>query len=173
MVTQDLIDEAVAILNQIAMGAILVVPDSVAFGDNPAITLKKAIHVNLYRQQLVAPEVLKYVDAGIIAQWPGWAAGIAVDTILVNEGILAGRDKALKCAVIWHEQGHVVHGASESGNVYLSEVQNLANAAGTGYLTAPAVANVVAARVPNYRKAVNPGRAALDAFVLLNWNIVL
>jgi hypothetical protein len=174
MVTQDLINEALAILGQIAPGTgILVVPDSVAFGDNPAITLKKQLQVTTYGKMLVAPEVVKYIDSGIVANWPTWAANIGIDTILVNEGILAGKDKALKCAVIWHEQGHVTHGAPESGNVYLFEVTNLFNAVGTGYLGANDVLRIVTSRLPQYRKAVDPGRNALAAFLLANWNLVL
>ena len=174
MVTQDLINEALAIMGHIAPGTgILAVPDSVAFGDNPAITIKKQLQVTTYQKMLVAPEVLKYVAAGIIANWPTWAANIGIDTVLVNEGILAGKDKALKCAVIWHEQGHVTHGAAESGNVYLFEVTNLFNAVGTGYLAANDVLRTVTARMVQYRKAVDPGRTALATFLLANWNLVL
>lgn len=174
MVTQDLIDAALAILGQIAPGSgILVVPDSVAFGDNPAITLKKQLQVNTYRKMLVAPEVIKYVGAGIVANWPTWAANIGLDSILVNEGIVAGKDKALKCAVIWHEQGHVVNGAAESGDVYLFEVTSLANAVATGYLTANDVLRIATSRLTQYRKAVDPGRNALAQFLLANWNLVL
>jgi hypothetical protein len=174
MVTQDIIDEARNIMAMVAPGTgILAVPDSVAFGDNPAITLKKPLQVSTYRNMLVAPEVVKYVASSIVANWPGWAANIGIDTVLVNEGILAGKDKALKCAVIWHEQGHVVHGAAESGSVYLFEVQSLANAVATNDLQANDVTRVVTSRVSQYRKAVDPGKAALAAFVLANWNIVL
>jgi hypothetical protein len=174
MVTEELIQQARDILAQVAPGTgVLVVPDSVALGNNPAITLKKQIHVNLYRQQLVSPEVLKYVDSTIKDRWPDWAGAIAIDTILVQEGIVAGQDQALKCAVIWHEQGHVIHGAAESGDVYLFEAQSLNNAALQGQLKPGDVRRVVEGRVPQYKMAVDPGKAALAAFLSTTWNIIL
>lgn len=38
---------------------ILVVPDPIAMGDNPAITIKLPLHQKNYRQQLMAPESVK------------------------------------------------------------------------------------------------------------------
>lgn len=170
MVTQDLIDKALAILHTVAPGgAILAVPDSVAFGDNPAITLKLPLTVTTYKKQLVAPEVVKYVDPALNAQWLNYANALAVDTILVNEGIVASQDRALKSAVIWHEQGHVLNTRTESGNVYLFEVQSLQNAVAD--LGANNVQRIVQSRVPQYRMAVDPGKTALSNFVQATWGI--
>lgn len=149
---------------------LLVVPDSIAMGDNPAITIKKNIHVGLYQKQLTAPESVKYVDNALLPTWPILVNAVAIDTILLQEGIIQGQDEVLKRAVIWHELGHVLHGAAESGQVYLHEITLLFN----HYGAAPSLA-VVNSRVGQYRKvpATDVNRAALAAFLLLNWNIVL
>src|SRR5687767_7100723 len=84
---------------------LLVVPDSVGMGDNPAITIKKQLHATMYQNQLQAPECLKYVHATLLPAWPGLVANVALDTILVQEGIAQSNDQVLKSAVIWHELG--------------------------------------------------------------------
>jgi hypothetical protein len=149
---------------------LLVVPDSIGTGDNPAITIKRQIHVGIYQQQLTAQESVKYVDVALQPAWPGLVNAVALNTILLKEGIIQGRDEVLKRAVIWHELGHVLHGAAESGQVYLHEVTLLFN----HYGAAPVQA-VVTSRTNQYQMvpANDVNRAGLAAFLLANWNIVI
>lgn len=173
MVHDHDINAALAILAAAPNSAgvnLLVVPDSIGTGDNPAITIKKPIHVGTYQRQLIAPESVKYVDNALQLAWPGLVNTVALDTILVKEGIIQGRDEVLKRAVIWHELGHVLHGAAESGQVYLHEVTLLLN----HYGAAPVQA-VVTSRTSQYQMvpAVDANRGALAAFLLANWNIVI
>lgn len=149
---------------------LLVVPDSIGMGDNPAITIKMQLHATSYQKQLQAPECLKYIHATLQPAWPGLVANVAINTILVKEGIAQSNNQVLKSAVIWHELGHVLHGAPESGQVYLHEVTNIFNAFG-----GPNSLNTVTARMPQYRMtpAADPNRAALAGFLLANWNLIL
>jgi hypothetical protein len=149
---------------------LLVVPDSIGTGDNPAITIKKPLHVSTYQRQLTAPECVKYVDAALLPNWPALVAAVGIDTILVKEGIVQGRNDALKRQVIWHELGHVLHGAAESGQVYLHEVTLLFN----HYGAAPVQA-LVAARTSQFQTVPqgDPNRAPLAAFLALHWNIAI
>lgn len=164
MVTPDVLETARQVLGQLTRNGpvhIIVVPDSVGLGDNPAITIKKSLHLSMYRSQLQTDNVTKYVDKKLLegGEWKRIVDSMALNTILVQEGMVVSRDQTLRAAVIWHEYGHVLHGAAESGNVYLHEIESLWAACKA--LGEENVRRVIQDRVPQYRKAVDPGKEAL------------
>jgi hypothetical protein len=50
------------------------------------------------------------------------SARVVIDTILVKESVMDEPDEARRCGQLWHEWGHVVHGADESGSVFAAEI---------------------------------------------------
>jgi hypothetical protein len=171
MITEPKLKEARDILAQVANGVTIVVaPQSISVGtpDNPAVCMKKAITVKWMQTQFGQPENRRHVHTEV--DWDAVIASLAVDTIVLQEAVLDGT-KAYKSAVIWHEYGHVQFGASENGNVYLYELQQLhANEADLG---AGAVLKVVQDRLPSYRKAVDPNIVGLSGFLHATWQITL
>jgi len=150
---------------------LLVVPDSVAMGDNPAITIKQGIHVGHYRNLCNAPESVKYVDPALLANWPVLVGNIAIDTILVQEGVMGnGFNAVLRDTVIWHELGHVLHGRTENAQVFLHELNQILNVHGQ-----PATQAIVTSRRPSYNSvpANDVNRPALALLLLNTWNVVI
>ncbi|MDG4770349.1 hypothetical protein [Solwaraspora sp. WMMD792] len=171
MISNAMLQQAGTILGQVANGVnIVVVPQSMSVGtaENPAICLKSAIQVNWVKKQMAAPEVRKYVEDDVA--WDGIIGTVALDTLVIQEGVFDGT-MAYRSAVIWHEHGHVLHGKTENGNVYLYEVTSLVNA--VGVLDDEEIRNVLEARSGAYRAAVDPGVAALRQFLQQNWQITL
>lgn len=171
MITNATIADAQAILAQVAgNGTIVVVPQSISVGtaDNPAICLKKQIQVTWIRNQMGQPENRRHVAPDV--DWDALIASVALNTIVVQEAVFDGTP-AYKSAVIWHENGHVLYGAAESGDVYLYEVTELTNHQNA--LGTPAVRTVLVARTPSYRAAVDPGKIPLRTFLQATWNITL
>ncbi|MFV2088859.1 hypothetical protein [Micromonospora sp. LOL_021] len=171
MISNAMLQQAATILGQVANGVnIVVVPQSMSVGtaDNPAICLKSAIQVNWVKKQMAAPEVRKYVEGDV--DWDGIIGTVAIDTLVIQEGVFDGT-VAYRSAVIWHEHGHVLHGKTENGNVYLYEVTNLTNNVAT--LGNAEVRDVLEKRSGAYRAAVDPGVAALRQFLQQNWQITL
>jgi hypothetical protein len=172
MITNAIIAQAQAILAQLAGGGgtIVVVPQSISVGtaDNPAICLKKPIQVKWVKDQMGQQENRRHVAPDV--DWDALIASVGLDTIVVQEAVFAGT-QAYKSAVIWHENGHVLYGAAESGDVYLYEVVELTTHQND--LGVPAVRTVLQARTASYRAAVDPGKAALRVYLLNNWNINL
>lgn len=169
-ITSAVLADARELLAQVG-GAVnlIVVPRAMSVGtaENPAICIKKDITVKWVKQQMGQPEISKDVDASV--DWQAMIDGVGINTIVLHEGAFSGT-KADKAAVVWHEYGHVVHGADESGNVYLYEITNLFN--NQAPLGEKAVKSLVTRRSKSaYNKAVDPGKAALSAFLATNWGI--
>lgn len=171
MITEPKLKEARDILAQVAAGVTIVVaPQSISVGtaDNPAVCMKKPITVSWMRTQFGQAENRRHVHAEV--DWDAVVESLAVDTIVLQEAVLDGT-KAYKSAVIWHEYGHVQFGPSESGSVYLYEVEQLhAHEAALG---SAAVLKVVRDRLPSYRSAVDPKVADLRNFLQATWKITL
>lgn len=149
---------------------ILVVPDSIGMGDNPAITIKLPLHVRNYKQQLRMPESVKYIHAGLLPNWDGLVGNIGVNTILVKEGVVQGRDTINRDQVIWHELGHVLLDSAETGRVYLHELTRMFNAHG-----AQATQNHVSGRRDQYAKVSesDADKAALRQLLQQTWNVII
>lgn len=171
MITEPKLKEARDILAQVANGVTIVVaPQSISVGtpDNPAVCMKKPITVDWMKKQFGQAENRRHVHTEV--DWDTVIASLALDTIVLQEAVLDGT-QAYKSAVIWHEYGHVQFGASENGDVYHYELQQLhANEAALG---AAAVLKVVQNRLSSYRKAVDPNTAGLRAILQNHWQITL
>jgi hypothetical protein len=172
-VTSQALSSAADILAQLApqqAATVVVVPASMSVGtaENPALCLKKPLQLKWAKDQMAAPEVTKSVHTDIHDLWAELRANLKLNDILISEGVFE-KSLAYKSAVVWHEYGHVVSGATENGNVYLVEVQNLANLIGVE----PSRAVVTERAASAYKKALNPGRAALSTFVSTTWGITI
>ena len=169
MVRQRFLQEARRILDEIQGAAnvpIVVVPPAVALGDNPAVTIKKPLHRKMYRDQMTNAKPDNYdkdVNVDDLVQ------RIDLNSILVKDGILEEGTEALKRAVIWHEYGHVVGSAEETGDIYLNEVQRLTEA--QDRLGPEDVRSVIDFRTDQYKKAVEPGKDRLENYLRDHWNI--
>jgi glycosyltransferase involved in cell wall biosynthesis len=99
---------------------IIVVPNSFNLqGSNKAITIKSEDQVERYRATIVsAAKSRPEVD--------GLATGrrLVINTILVKDELL-GLGELEVCGQIWHEHGHVLFDAKESGNVFAHEISCL------------------------------------------------
>ncbi len=149
------LDAAKRVLAEIGGGDnIVVVPDRVILGvGNHAVTIKDESKVGFFRMG-IDKDAYEGVDVDALID------SIGMDTILVHPGVLGDPD-ALRCGTIWHEHGHVLHGAAENGNVFAHELACLRKLRGK---------EVAAAFVADHRKggsyytetAVNPGLDLLE-----------
>jgi hypothetical protein len=94
---------------------IVVVPDRVILGvGNHAVTIKDDSKISFFRMG-IDEDAYEGVDVAKLKE------SIGMDTILVHPGVLSDPD-ALRGGTIWHEHGHVLHGAAENGNVFAYEL---------------------------------------------------
>lgn len=96
---------------------IIVVPNAFNLqGTNQAITIKSEDQVERYRATIVSATRSK-------PELDGEAIGrrLVINTILVKEELF-GLDDLEVCGQIWHEHGHVLHEAKETGNVFAHEI---------------------------------------------------
>ena len=112
---------AKAVLEEIgASSNIVVVPNTVMLGkDNNAVTIKDPGKIAFYRDEVLDDSLY---DEGV--NFPALKKSIDLNTILVSLSVLNSPD-LLKCGTIWHEQGHVAHGATENGSVFAHELRCL------------------------------------------------
>lgn len=159
VVTQAHLTTAVALLG--GATAIVVVPTSFQLsGANPAITIKRQNQATLY-QRMVEAKWEEFDQSLNMATIQGM---VGLNTILVKESVL-GYNEALKRAIIWHEQGHVLYDILETGRVYLHELTSLRNAG----LPPADTMNVVTGRRAAYQAAKDPGVSDMLAELNTNW----
>jgi hypothetical protein len=141
---------AKGVLNEIGGGDnIVVVPERVILGvGNHAVTIKDDSKVSFFRLA-IDEGAYQGVDVAALKE------SIGMNTILVHPSVL-GDPGPLQRGTIWHEHGHVLHGAAENGLVFAYEITNLRSQLGD---------DVAATFVKDHRKnaayytetAVNPG----------------
>jgi len=100
---------------------IVIVPGSVDMQPgNSAITIKSGDQIENYRGQIgAAAAKMQGVDATAVK------ARVQIDTILIKEGLMRAGGLDMR-GNIWHEYGHVLYGAAESGSVFAHEVNAIA-----------------------------------------------
>jgi hypothetical protein len=104
----------------VGSGTIAVVPSGVDMqAGNSAICIKSGTQVMAFKMKLA-----KLKDAYPEELYETVRDMIAVDTILVKKYVLDEPDTK-RCGIIWHEYGHIAHGAAENGNVFAQELESV------------------------------------------------
>jgi hypothetical protein len=172
MITNAILAQARVILTQVAGdgGLIVVVPQSMPVGteENPGLCLGTDVQVKEIQDQMGQAETRKHIAPDV--NWDALIARVRLDTIVVREAVFGGT-KAYQSAVIWHENCHVMYGATENGDVYLQEVVLLTTYSND--LGVDAVRTVLEGRIPAYRAAVDPGKSGLASYLRNTWSITL
>jgi hypothetical protein len=119
-ITSGDLDAAASILNMVGAGSIAVVPSGVDMqAGNSAICIKSGTQATAFKMKLA-----KLKDAYPEELYETVRDMIAVDTILVKKYVIDEPDTK-RCGIIWHEYGHIAHGAAENGNVFAQEIASI------------------------------------------------
>ncbi|UQU61533.1 hypothetical protein COUCH_21010 [Couchioplanes caeruleus] len=172
MIDSAVLDQAERILAQVAPKEVVIVvlPKSMSVGlsGNPGMCVKTEQQKTWITGQM--DNARDYVAENLADRWNELMKAVAINTLVIKEEVFAGTP-AYQSAVIWHEYGHALHEASETGNVFLFEVATLTENRST--LGDKDVRDVLNSRTAAYKGAKDPGRAELIAFLEEQWQIKL